>query len=75
MPNTDFSVAFYQLSIDFLVNWVTQHRWNQSLGKTEATKETIKGLLEAKFIFKMKYIMWLANVVIVRKVKIKCRMW
>lgn len=56
IPDIIPKVACHQLKLDVNARYVSQHRRKQSLEKAEATKNTVKGLLDAKFISEAKYI-------------------
>lgn len=50
------------------------HRRRQLLEKAEATTKIVRVLLDANFIYDLKYIEWLSNVVLVKKSYGKWRM-
>lgn len=58
IPETDTYVVCHQVSITFRVKPVT--------GESE-NKAKNKKLLEARFIQEIKYLTWLANIVVVKK--------
>lgn len=50
------------------------HRRRQLSEKAEATTKIVRVLLDANFIYDLKYIEWLSNVVLVKKIYGKWRM-
>lgn len=50
-----FYIAWHQLNVDTGACYVSQYRRRRSPGTVEATSNTVKGLLDAKFIFESKY--------------------
>lgn len=67
IPDIDSSVACHHLNIDPFVRYVARQRRRQSLEKAEVTRKTNQDLTDAKFIFEVRYIEWLSNVMLVKK--------
>jgi hypothetical protein len=61
MHRNDLEIACYQLIIYPNTKDVVQRRVSQ---KTKSLEKAIKSLLESNFILKIKYTMWLCNVIL-----------
>lgn len=62
MSDIDPNVAYYQLKIDPSTRYRIQQRSRQSPKMAEEIMSMVWGLLDAKFIFEVRYIEWLSNV-------------
>lgn len=74
MPNIDPIGACHQLNIDPSVQYVAQRRRHKFPENIKATRNTVRRILLAKFIFVLKYTDWLSNVFPVKKSSGRCRM-
>ena len=74
MPGIDPNFIFHRLAIDPMARAVQQRKRKMSMEKQKAVQEETHQLVKAKFIREVKYLTWLANVVMVKKPSGKWRM-
>lgn len=67
IPGVDPCVAWCQLNKDPIAYYTSKRRRRQSPWKVEATISTVKGLFNAIFISKVKYMEWLSYIVLGKK--------
>lgn len=63
----DPSVTCRHLNINANALYISQRRRQQTTKKEESTTKTVQGLLDANFIFELKYTEWLSNMLLVKK--------
>nr|XP_025684652.1 uncharacterized protein LOC112785395 [Arachis hypogaea] len=74
MPGIDLELMSHKLSVYSGSQPVQQRRRKLGLERAQVVEEQIRALLEADFIREVKYLAWLANVVLVKKQNGKWRM-
>lgn len=67
MPGIHLSAAIHKLSIDPTVKPVKQNRRRFNLKKVEVIQCEVDKLLEVGFIEEVRYLQWVASVVLVKK--------
>ena len=74
MPMINPKVACHELSIDLIVKLVQQKKRHHGLEWSVAIKVKIKKLLKVGFTKEVLHIIWLVNVVMVKKVNVSWKM-
>jgi len=74
MPAIDPNFICHQLAIDPMARVVQQRKRKMSMEKEKAVQEETHKFVKAKFIKEVKYLTWLANLVMVKKPSGKWRM-
>ena len=74
MPGIDPELMSHKLAVYPRSRLVQQRRRKLGLERSQAVEEQVQALLEAGFIREVKYPLWLANVVLVKKSNGKWRM-